>query len=361
MNSSRSRRALVLLQREMRQHRRAFFWAPLLVSTLLAAGMLLSLVMIDRISVFGDTLVQVIEKQVGSGGAPIVVIRGERVMRGEAGSPSESESAEELPARPATPGMPESAWDFARDWDFSAPPGRDRAAGPSGDPAPAVSGLNPLLNALHNILLLVLMITLSQYLLGALYDDRKDRSILFWRSLPVSEWETVLSKLGVALIVAPGVLIGISIILQAVTTLLAMLMVWRLDLQPMAVLMDNLDLGRLLVDQVGGWLLSALWLAPVCAWLLLASAAARRSPFLLAVTPVLGAILVETLFFRSSLVVDVVGRHLPRLSDNESGVVFYLFGPDWRAIDWVALSGGLVFATVATALAVYLRRHRWEI
>lgn len=360
MNRSRSLRIFTLLQRELREHRRAFLWAPLLLAVLLAVAMLLSVLVVDRISVFGDTLIQVMEKQAG-GDTPTIIIRGgSEHRRGPVGT-GDADDDIDLASRRATQKVPESAWDFDLDWSFSPPPATDRGMPASQATDERIRSLNPLLNVLHNALLLVLMIALAQYLLGALYDDRKDRSILFWRSLPVTEWESVLSKLGVALIAAPATVIAISILLQAVTLLLAMFMVWRLDMQPMAVLADNLAPARLLVDQIGGWLLSALWLAPTCAWLLLASAAARRSPFLFAIVPVIGAVLLESIFLRSNVVLTAVGRHLPHLTENGDGVGFYLFGPDWAAVDWLSLFAGLVFAALATTLAVTLRRHRWEI
>lgn len=367
MNHSRSQRIFTLLQRELREHRRAFFWVPLVLAVLLAVGMLLSVLVVDRISVFGDTLIQVIEKQADGEGTRIIIRsngEGRRVAsedRRSAGSTGGADDSIDLPSRAARQDVPESAWDFDLDWTFSPPPAADRSMPASEASDERIRSLNPLLNMLHNVLLLVLMIAVAQYLLGALYDDRKDRSILFWRSLPVTEWESVLSKLAVALIAAPAILIAISILLQVVTTLLAMLMVWRLDMGPMAVLADNLAPVRLLVDQIGGWFLSALWLAPTCAWLLLASAAARRSPFMLAVVPVIGAVLLESVFLRSSVILTAVGRHMPHLTENDDGVGFYLFGPDWAAVDWLSLFAGLVFAALATALAVYLRRYRWEI
>lgn len=360
MNNSRPQRVFTLLQRELRQHRRAFFWAPLVIAMLLATGMLVSVLVIDRISVFGNTLVQVIEKQAGVEGTTIIIRSDTDDNPAPVGADNAGDAVA-LPTQPAARDMPESAWDFDRDWTFTPPAPADRSVSAGSVSGERISSLNPLLNMLHNALLLVLMITVSQYLLATLYDDRKDRSILFWRSLPVNEWESVLSKLGVALIVAPALLIAISIVLQSVTTLLAMLMVWRLDMEPMAVLMDNLAPGRLLVDQIGGWLLTALWLAPVAAWLLLASAAARRSPFLFAVTPVIALILLDSLFLKTGFVLQTIGRHLPHLADNDDGVGFYLFGPDWAAVDWLSLAAGLVFAVVATAAAVYLRRHRWEL
>ena len=49
------------------------------------------------------------------------------------------------------------------------------------------------------------------YCLGSLYDERKDRSVLFWKSLPVSDRDTVLSKALSALVVAPTLAIAVGI------------------------------------------------------------------------------------------------------------------------------------------------------
>ena len=43
------------------------------------------------------------------------------------------------------------------------------------------------------------------------YDERKDRSVLFWKSLPVSDRDTVLSKAVSALVVAPTLAISVAI------------------------------------------------------------------------------------------------------------------------------------------------------
>ena len=51
--------------------------------------------------------------------------------------------------------------------------------------------------------LIVLAFVVFFYCLGALYDERKDRSVLFWKSLPLSDTQTVLSKAASALLVAP--------------------------------------------------------------------------------------------------------------------------------------------------------------
>ena len=60
--------------------------------------------------------------------------------------------------------------------------------------------------------LIVLGFVVFFYCLGALYDERKDRSVLFWKSLPLSDRDTVLSKVASALLVAPALAIGAALV-----------------------------------------------------------------------------------------------------------------------------------------------------
>jgi hypothetical protein len=98
---------------------------------------------------------------------------------------------------------------------------------------------------------------------------------------------------------------------------------------------------------------------------MLASAAARRSPFLLAVTPVVALAIAEALLFGSQHVLGAVVDHLPKLvADIEAdpgSAGLYLFGPNWRAVDLPGLGAGLAAAALLLSGAVWLRRHRWEI
>ena len=52
------------------------------------------------------------------------------------------------------------------------------------------------------------------YALDSLYADRRDRSVLFWKSLPLSDAETVLSKFAVAIVVIPLVALAASLVAQ---------------------------------------------------------------------------------------------------------------------------------------------------
>jgi ABC-2 type transport system permease protein len=131
------------------------------------------------------------------------------------------------------------------------------------------------------------------YSLGALYDERRDRSILFWKSLPVSDSAAVLSKVTVALIGIP-----LLIILVELATSLVILAIMLIVLASKGV-----NLVGDVLTHAQFWLgplkllsllpVYALWALPTVGWLLLVSAWARSKAFLWAVgTPVVAIVLV---------------------------------------------------------------------
>jgi ABC-2 type transport system permease protein len=124
------------------------------------------------------------------------------------------------------------------------------------------------------------------YCLGALYDDRRDRSFLFWKSLPISDTATVLSK-----VIAAGVIAPIVVVICGVLTGIAMLLIFALALS-----FHGVSVWSLLVlahpFQMIGFLIGSiplylLWALPTVGWLMLCSSWARTKPFLwAAVIPV---------------------------------------------------------------------------
>lgn len=370
MASAQGMRFFSLLQREFREYRNSLFWAPVIAALVLGLLMLGSVVLVNRISVFSDVLLEsVLEDRPGLN-ISISMVEDEDITipvaiveRGEV-----ADTERGIPQPPPPPdyevtieeNAPAEQWNFSREWRFNPEGNGTEEAEDESEGDLSGRGLNPMLNVVHGILLLMLLITTFIYLLGSLYDDRKDRSILFWRSMPVSEWEIVLSKFVMALVVAPLLYIAISMLLQVCYVLLLMVLVWRMGEDPFDTVIGNLDFVALLGDPIGGWVLTALWIAPLYAYLLLASSAARRSPFMVAVVPFLALWIAESVFFGSEHVADAVQNHVPHVTDG-SAVGFYLFGPRWSGIDLGSMAAGLVFAGMALTGAVYLRRHRWEL
>jgi hypothetical protein len=343
---AQSHRIFTLVQRELQEYKNSLFWTPLAIALGLAVIMLLSVLLANRISVMGDAIMQVIVHEESASSMNITIHIGD-----------DDEVNYEYRVEQQEGPVDEDDWDFSKEWNFK-PKARADSQGQS---EKTVDSLNPMLNLLHTFMVMILVLVSVNYLLGSLYNDRKDRSILFWKSMPVSEWEEVLSKLAVALVVAPAIFIAVSIVTQLVCTVLAMLVVWRMDMDPFQLVLGNIDFVPLFLKQIGGWVLTALWIAPAYAWLLLASAAARRSPFMLAIAPVVGLMVIEGVFLGTEYVASAVVNHLPHYIDGGSAVGFYFYGPDWSSLNLMGILLGLLFAAAAVGVAVYLRRYRFEI
>lgn len=357
MRPSLKRPLLTLFRRELQEYRVSLLITPLLIALVLSLMMLVSVLVADRITVMGDTFMKVISSQHALV-EPVISIQIE-----EGGSPGT------VPEGAPAPGVrdfqvvieadsahPAEEWDFSREWRFET----GKPDTPEYETR-EVGGLNPILEVMHSFMLVILVLVTANYLLGCLYNDRKDRTILFWKSMPVSEWEEVLVRFAVALAVTPIIFIVISLIMQVVFVLLAMLLVWRLDMDPFSAVLGNLDLPILLVRQLVGWWLTALWIAPLYGWLMLASALARRSPFLLAIAPVVGLVVVESIMFGTSYVLSALVNHIPHYVGGQSGAGFSLEASYWSQVDYSGLAGGLVLAAATIAGSVYLRRYRFEI
>lgn len=131
----------------------------------------------------------------------------------------------------------------------------------------------------------VLVFVVFFYLLGSLYDDRKDRSILFWKSLPASDTLTITSKLLSAMFLAPLIFWIIYVITHVVIMLLLSVVVMVLGENPWTLF---LSLGS--PFQAWGLVLASyfsqsIWALPLYGWLMLVSAFAPRIPLLFAILP----------------------------------------------------------------------------
>jgi hypothetical protein len=351
MSKFSSSRLATLARREIQESRNSLFWAPVWIAVGLIVTMLLSVLLAGRISAVGDTMLQVLLQEESASGTNISI-------RIDGGSDGNSSSYKvERRQGPVT----EEDWDFSSDRESDPKAGTGLQEELQEELDERVGNLNPILNVVHNLLLLVLFMVSISYLLASLFNDRRDQSILFWRSMPVSEWEEVLSKFVVAIVIVPVIYIVVSIVLQIAYILVAMLLVWRLEMNPFELVIGNIDFISLWFNQIAGWILTALWLAPIYAWLLLASAAAKRSPFMMAVAPLLALVLLERVFLGSDFLTTAVGNHIPHYEGGVGSLGFYLEGPDWASINFLDGFLGLLFAAAALAAAVYLRRYRFEI
>jgi ABC-2 type transport system permease protein len=196
------------------------------------------------------------------------------------------------------------------------------------------------------------------YCLDALHGERRDRSILFWKSLPVSDLTTVLSKATVPLVVLPLVSFAIIVVTQFIMLLISTAVLLPRGLA--ATTWANFNLFHQSLLLLYGLVAIALWHAPIYGWAVLVSGWVRRATFLWAVLPLLAISFFEKITFNTShfasmLKERVIGfapeafafhaHAVPQLTPGR-----YLSSPGL----WI----GLVFAAAFVAAAVRLRRYR---
>lgn len=205
------------------------------------------------------------------------------------------------------------------------------------------------------------------YSLDALYGERRDRSILFFKSVPVSDLTTVVSKAAIPIVLLPLIAFVLSVATLVVMLNASSVVLLANGLSP-SPLWAEFRFVQETVIMLYGLAVHALWLAPIYGWLLLVSAWARRAPFLWAAIPLLALSALEKLAFNTSHFVSllkyrVVGAMseafvsmpghrsdevLDQLAQLEPGG--FLASPGL----WL----GLAFAVACLAAAVRLRRYR---
>jgi len=206
------------------------------------------------------------------------------------------------------------------------------------------------------------------YCLDALHGERRDRSILFWKSLPVSDLTTVLSKVFIPLAILPVITFVIVIATQFI-----MLLISTVVLLPSGLAGTTwalLSWPRLWLILLYGLITSALWEAPVFAWLLLVSSWAKRATFLWAVLPWLAISAIEKLAFDTAFFTHMLVNRLTGGFEQGFVVVTYPKGEHAPIVDRLAQFDplkfltnpgvwiGLVVAALFLAAAIRMRRYQ---
>ncbi len=118
------------------------------------------------------------------------------------------------------------------------------------------------------------------YASNTIFDEKQNRSILFWQSLPTSDFMVIASKLTTGLVIAPLVGIFISILYAILTCSLFSLLAAKHGLDIFSRLATHPLFYRQLFDFLAMLPLYALWALPTASWLILVSACARSKPAL---------------------------------------------------------------------------------
>ncbi|MGB5164214.1 MAG: ABC-2 transporter permease [Woeseiaceae bacterium] len=227
------------------------------------------------------------------------------------------------------------------------------------------------------LFLFALAILTVFYTLDSLYAERKDKSILFWRSLPITDAETVLSKLLTALVIIPLVAVFAIIATHIVNLIVTSLWVSA----------KGGDAGHLIwgsVPLLDNWtsalvvtLASAIWMSPFIGWFLFVSAFTKRSPLLMAFMPLVVIPLVELIFLRSTVFFEAVftrrgmmplfkGMDMSeffdedRLRVNAEAVSLLSYLDVGQFLSSPSMWAGVLVCGLLTTAAIYVRRYRDE-
>jgi len=233
------------------------------------------------------------------------------------------------------------------------------------------------------IFIFVLFIVMFFYILGSLYNDRKDQSILFWKSLPVSDMQTVASKLLTATLVVPMVYTIVVMLFSIAIMIFISIVLLVHGFSPIDLVWSPSSLlqGFLLV--LTGVYTQMLWALPIYGWLIFSSSFSKKRPFLFAVFVPSGIALgwywVNMLSFKFTdftmfkkplyyLGHSVLPFASGVVSDGEQGHFSFDFDDNTLPSELISrmlsqvisleVLYGMVFASIFIAIAIWIRRYR---
>src|SRR5215472_3326072 len=201
------------------------------------------------------------------------------------------------------------------------------------------------------------------YCIESLQRERRDRSILFWKSLPVSDLTTVAAKASIPFVVLPLFAVAVTVVLQFVMLLVSSVVLAGSGLN-VGTYWEQVGLFQaslLLLYHV--FTVHVLWSAPIYSYLLLVSAWARRAAFLWAVLPPFVICVLEKMLFNTWHVAAFLGQFFTGGTEGHYAPGTMPMDPQthltpFRFLSTPGLWAGLAVTAAFLAAAVRLRRYR---
>src|SRR5437016_1420082 len=233
------------------------------------------------------------------------------------------------------------------------------------DPLKQQAAIEATYDAAAMMMIFVVFIVGVFYCLDALHGERRDRSILFWKSLPVSDLTTVLSKAIIPLAVLPAIAFALTVCVQLIMLLMTSANLLVHGMSP-ATTWAHFPVFQNWLVMLYGLIAIAFWHAPIYGWLLLVSAWARRATFLWAVLPLIVIQIFEKITFGTHYFGTLLQHRLMGFAPHAFG----FHGEGHPTIDSLSqltpgrylgspgLWIGLLVAAAFLFVAVRLRRYR---
>jgi ABC-2 type transport system permease protein len=219
--------------------------------------------------------------------------------------------------------------------------------------------INAGLQALGGPLIGILWLVMFFYLSGSLYDDRRDRSILFWKSMPVSDAMTVISKLVTGLWLVPFVyLLGVVILQFAAMVILSVsalgteISIWETVWEPASIFSNW-------IQYLCALMFYSLWALPFFGWLIAVSAYAKSVPLVWVFGPPLALAIVERVVAEESLLSIWMWRHTAPISflNQEKSMTDNI----WNLLLSLQMVSAVAVGGVLISIAIWLRGKGDEI
>jgi ABC-2 type transport system permease protein len=216
------------------------------------------------------------------------------------------------------------------------------------------------------MLLIVSAIVAAFYCLDALYGERRDRSILFWKSLPVSDRTTVTAKASIPLVIVPVIAFVVAIATQFAMFVMTCVLLLASGLPPEAAVWPQMKYALPPFVLAYGVVTMVLWHAPIYGWMMLVSGWAKRATLAWAFVPFLAVMMLEKIAFNTQYFAHLIGYRF-------AGWIYEAFVPQvhnappmdpieaMTPLHFLATPGlwiGLVFAAVFFIAAARMRRNR---
>jgi ABC-2 type transport system permease protein len=213
------------------------------------------------------------------------------------------------------------------------------------------------------MLMLTEILVAAFYCLDALYGERRDRSLLFWKSLPVSDLMVVISKASIPILVLPLVTFAVTVATQFLMLLVGSAVLAGNGMDASTLWTHIPILRTSAINLYHLVVFHGIWYAPFYAWLLMVSAWAKRTPLLWAIFPPLAVGLFEKFAFNTSYFGNMLLNHFTggsQSSEKATVMTMEMMAPDHAS--HILMSPGLWIGLALTALFLFaaarLRRSR---
>ena len=213
--------------------------------------------------------------------------------------------------------------------------------------------VNTGLQILAGPLIIVLWFVIFVYLLNSLYADRRDRSIFFWKSMPVSDSITVFSKLLTGLWLVPVFYLFCVAVLQAAALVIIGFVTIGTEISMRQTIWEPVSLFSNWMQYIWACLLYSFWAMPFFGWLILVSAYSKSVPLVWVVTIPSGLAVIEKNVIDQSLLSDWLWNH----TDPMSFIDMNKLNSDafWNQVVSLQMASAIIVGGLLIAIAIWVR------